>query len=167
MNMNNFCKTKKRQQAITLIEVLVTVTIIAILASLANYSYVTFKTKARIQEAIKTLEEYKIISMNLYAKNGILPNASQILSLIGNTANNNIALDLKYVNRIYASTNNVTSTITLSVQLNDAFKITSSNNRLYYRGSRQTNGAFLWVCGVTGSNGLDTELRPSNCQNSF
>lgn len=64
--------------ALSLIEILITITIVLILCAASIYTYQDYKVKALYNSALNTMEQNKLIVSSFYAKNKKCPDASFI-----------------------------------------------------------------------------------------
>lgn len=64
--------------ALSLIEILITITIVLILCATSIYTYQDYKIQALYNSALNTMEQNKLIVSNFYAKNKVCPNIDYI-----------------------------------------------------------------------------------------
>ena len=176
-------KTKSPQVGFSLVELLVTVSIAAILAAIAGNLYRNYAIQAKVSEALNILEEYQLYAMNFYAKQGELPSGYDLLfpdgaldeagivagSSPGNDSQKNV--DLKYINRVSGArgSSGGLGYVLLGARLKTDGPIKSGQDWVYFAGEEKSNGGVLWRCGISASKGntIQEDFLPKTCQEAL
>jgi type IV pilus assembly protein PilA len=164
--------TRRLSQAFSLLELLVTITIISVLGAVAVPAYQKYTTKAKIIEAFEILDKYRTEATLLYNKLGILPDAEAVLypegNITGKIDKNNKSIDASYVSSVYAET--ATGYILLGAGFKAGGAITDGNNFFYYAGSiNASTNELVWKCGISANknNNIEITLLPSTCKDTL
>ena len=75
--------------AFSLIELMITIAIIGVLATIAIPSYESYLIRARVVEGLGVLDQLKQMSVDFYNQNGALPNSINDLNLASNAYSTN------------------------------------------------------------------------------
>jgi prepilin-type N-terminal cleavage/methylation domain-containing protein len=158
------------------IELLVTIAIIAILGTIAISSYKSYNTKAIISSAFDILETYKTSTAKLIAIRGsvssfltndvsnyiLFPDGDTTGQISGNT--NCKTISSTYVTQICAYIINSNSVL-IGAALIPTGAITSTNNYLYIAYNQNNK----WICGTSASqtNNISSTLLSSTCNQAL
>lgn len=135
------------KKAFSVMEIMVTVSIVAILSTTAIIIYPKYKAKTEVSMAIKALEAYSLAAQNYYTENSFLPSNINAINS-GTTAPNEISL---------TNTNDV-------ISLNYTFPNTAPNslkNQTISLELKLNNSIFSSTC--LASVNFEQQYLPSNC----
>ena len=132
------------QQGFTLIELMIVVTIIGILASIALPAYQTYTKKAHVMEGINLTGAVKSSIWDYWSANGNFPANNQVAGLATTITGHAIK-------NISVSGNTITITFNSKVA-DDSTIVLSANS---------TQGALQWDC-TAGT--LEDKYRPTTCR---
>lgn len=157
---------KKAQQGFTLIELMMVVTVIGVLASIAIPAYQGFMTKAKLSEAVVFLDAQKTPILEAVAINGALPVTAQPPIAIGDLA------DSKYIKAV-SYNSSVSSSASVVVKLTGTGNSAIDDKYLALIASLDATGSVSWVCGTAIANSSvdngNVEVMypflPPSCQN--
>jgi prepilin-type N-terminal cleavage/methylation domain-containing protein len=160
----------------SLIEILVTITIVSLLATIGHAAFVSYTMRARIVEALKVLDEYQATVMSLRARNDniapyyVLFSDDDTSGYVSGTTTGTSAVktvNLKYANTVSADTgtSGANTYILLGVGLQNDGVITSGADHIYLAGIVTPEGVITWHCGKSTSkaNNLGDDYLPKTC----
>lgn len=163
---------KSLQKGFTLVELMISVAIIGILASIALPAYQDFVIRAKVSEGIMLSTEYKTTIINLFLE--------QPLYFDGSNACTDTAscdkIGIAYISG-FEKVASISTTTTGKIVIEYAANVVASNaNRLIF--SPQVNGVdadlsstsnssiLRWECRPALTNGIDFKYIPVDCRNN-
>jgi len=164
----------------SLLEILVVLVIISILAVFGHGLYVSYVVRSKVTEALKILEEYKIIATNLRVKTGtiapyyVLFTDNDTTGFVSGTAGGTSAVknvNLKFVSTIgaYSGTSGSNTYILLGAGLAQDGAIVSGADHVYIAGIEDPQGVVTWLCGISASKAdtIPSDYLPKSCLDSL
>ena len=159
---------QKRQQVLTLIELMIVIAIIGILGALALPAYQDYSIRARVSELLLAASGCKT------AANEAITSASQadVSATLPLVCENQTS---KYVSRIGADANGVITVVGNHETLRGSTSATANSISLtpIQTGSTPVNGSTdggkpiaTWRCGPAATNGLPAKYLPASCKAS-
>jgi len=168
------------QRAFSLIEIMVVLAIISILATIGHSLYISYVMRAKVNEAMKVLEEYQAIASGLRSRTGqIAPyyvlftvnDTTGFVSVSSNGARAVKSVALKYVSTVSADsgTSGSNTYILLGAGLVQDSVIVAGADHVYLAGTETPAGVVTWQCGISTSKGdtIPSSYLPKSCLNSL
>jgi prepilin-type N-terminal cleavage/methylation domain-containing protein len=168
----------RNSQAFTLIELLVVLVIMTVLGSFALITYISFTTKAQVQEAFQMLEEFKVQAVYAYNSTGHFSSYATLFAdgsltnCVGTCASGDTTdaknITAKYVTQITATTgtsNGGQQYILLAATINpSSYKISANANKVFIQGiANGSENKITWQCVYGLTNSIASSLLPNAC----
>lgn len=171
---------KSTVHAFSLIEVMVVLAIISILATIGHSLYISYVMRAKVNEALKVLEEYQTVASGLRSRSGkiapyyVLFTDNDTTGFVSGTTTGSSAVKtvgLKYVNSISADTgtSGANSYILLGAGLVQDSVIVAGADHVYLAGIETPAGVVTWKCGSSASKAdtINSSYLPKSCLNTL
>ena len=149
---------KTKQQAFTLIELMIVVAIIGILAAMALPAYQDYVKRAHVSEGLVLSAGAKMAVLEYFSSNNAFPK----------TTNCNTATDC---NALVGLATSITGNAVTSLAVGDGGIITITYNNkvdvtdnLLSLSPTDSGGAIKWQCASAATNGVNTRYLPSRCR---
>lgn len=155
---------KTKQQAFTLIELMIVVAIIGILAAMALPAYQDYVKRAHISEGLVLSAGAKMAILEYFSSNNTFPSSDSENNKCDSATDCNTVVGLDTVESIAG--NAVTGIAVgnegvITITYNN--KIDATNNLLNLTPS-SSGGAITWQCASAETNGVNARFLPSRCR---
>ena len=155
---------KIKQQAFTLIELMIVVAIIGILAAMALPAYQDYVKRAHISEGLVLSAGAKMAILEYFSSNNTFPKSDSEDNKCDSATDCNTLVGLDSIENISGNAvdslavgNNGVITITYNS------KVDESNNLLTLTPTN-AGGSITWACASAASNGVNARYLPSRCR---
>ena len=138
---------KKIQSGFTLIEVMIVVTIIAILAAVALPAYQNYTKRSHVSEGLSLASGVKASVAEHYAARGSWPADSTAANIPGN-------IDGEAVTQVYVSNGIVVVEFNQSVEAGKSIELSPYAD----------TGSIKWACRSANADGVSTLYLPERCR---
>ena len=155
----------KNSAGFTLIELMISVSIIGILLSLSIPTYLDYAIRAKISEAIHIAVAAKVSISEFYISNGKFPSSMESAGI--RAISTDYISSLSYESDSDAEGDDSSSesgriVITLSQEIGAE----AAGKKLMIEGQAQDNGLITWKCRPNSTDSIPAHLLPSSCRGS-
>lgn len=159
-------RTKRRAQkgdgGFTLVELMIAVSIIGILLSLAIPTYLDYAARAKVTEAIQMAAANKVQITEFYISNGGLP-TSKAQSGVGDVSTRYIS-SMDYEHEEGDDETNEKGRIVVTFSEHLAPDVTDT--KLVVEAETQSGGLLSWSCRAADEDGIPERFLPANCRDN-